>query len=189
MSHRKNADAYFLKANRADVPSLLEDKQMSIHREQVRKKREVMERVVEIMRVIGKRGLSYRADRNEAAYGLKEKAVDDGNFLELILLLKKYDVPLKEHLDDCIQNSEHQHETGGRGRGALLTLLSKTTVNKIIEIICGLIQQLIAGEVSKAGMFSIQLDTTQDITFYLSFLLFAAPLRLHHLITICQHGV
>lgn len=42
-------------------------------------------------------------------------------------------------------------------------LLSKKTV-KIIEIICGLIQQLIAGEVSKAGMFSIQLDTTQDIT-------------------------
>lgn len=154
MAHRKNAD----------VPSLLEDKQMSIHREQVRKKREVMERVVEIIRVIGKRGLSYRADKNEAAYSLKEKAVDHGNFLELILLLKRYDVPLQEHVDHCIQKSEHQHETGGRGRGALLTLLSKTTVNKIIELISGLIQQSIAGEVSKAGMFSIQLGTTQDIS-------------------------
>lgn len=109
-----------------------------------------------LARVIGKRGLSYRAEKNEAAYSLKEKAVDHGNYLELILLLKRYDVSLKEHADDCIQKSEHQHETGGRGRGALLTLLSKTIVNKIIEIISGLIQQLLVRS-AKQGCFQSSL--------------------------------
>lgn len=39
-SHRDSAEAYLLKANTADVRSLLTETQMSVHREQVRKKRQ-----------------------------------------------------------------------------------------------------------------------------------------------------
>lgn len=53
---------------------------------------------------------------------------------------------------------------GSKGRGSLVTMMSKTTVNKVIEVIRSLIQQTIAAEVKKAGMFSVQLDTTQDLT-------------------------
>lgn len=60
--------------------------------------------------------------------------------------------------------SKMLHETGAKGRGSFVALLSKRTVNKVIDIISLLIQQTIAGEVKKAKMFSIQLDTTQDIT-------------------------
>ncbi len=51
-----------------------------------------------------------------------------------------------------------------KGRGSMVTLMSKTTVNKVIELIRNMIQQKIAVEVTKAGMFSIQIDTTQDLT-------------------------
>ena len=59
--------------------------------------------------MLGKRGLSYRQVENEAAYTLDDNTIDHGNFLELILLLGKYDVCLKEHLDDCIEKSKKLH--------------------------------------------------------------------------------
>lgn len=53
---------------------------------------------------------------------------------------------------------------GTKGRGSLVTMMSKTTVHKVIELIRNMIQQKIAVEVRKAVMFSIQMDTTQDLT-------------------------
>ena len=100
-----------------------------------------MERIIDVIKVLGKRGLAYRRSENEAAYTLEDHTVDHGNFLELILLLGKYDFCLKEHLDSCIENSKKLHLSGGtRGRGSLVTLLSKTTVNSVIDAIHHLIQ-------------------------------------------------
>lgn len=121
-----------------------------------------MERVIDVVKVIGKCGLSYRGHRHEAAYNLENMAVNHGKFLELILLLSKYDVCLQEHVSDCIEKSKKQ--MGSKGRGSLVTMMSKTTANKVTEVIRMLIQQTIAVEVRKAGMFSIQMDTTQDLT-------------------------
>jgi len=42
--------------------------------------------------------------------------------------------------------------------------LSKTTVNYIIDAISQLIKSVIKKETEKAVMYSVQLDTTQDIT-------------------------
>lgn len=69
---------------------------MSSHRKQIRKKRQVLERVVDVVKMIGKRGLSYRS-QNEAAYMLDDCNIGHGNFLEDKVLLSKYDVCLKEH--------------------------------------------------------------------------------------------
>ncbi len=85
-------------------------------------------------------------------------------FLELILLLSKYDACLQAHISECIEKSKKMHESGHKGRGSLLTLLSKTTVNKVISVISLLIQQRISEEVKEAGMYSVQMDTTQDLT-------------------------
>lgn len=165
VTHRESADAYFLRASKADIESLLSTKQMSAHQEQVRKRRQVLERVINVVKVIGKRGLSYRAHRSEAAFNLEDVASDHGNFLELILLLSKYDVCLQEHVSDCKRKSKKLHDSGGRGgRGSLVTLLSKTTVHAVIDTISRAIKETIAKEVREAGMFSVQLDTTQDVT-------------------------
>ncbi len=165
IAHQTCAEAFFLRCSNADISSIFASSQMSAHREQVRKRRQVLERVVDVVKVLGKRGLSYSHMENEAAYTLDDNTIDHGNFLELILLLGKYDVCLKEHLDDCIEKSRKLRQSSGTsGRGSLITLLSKTTVNSVIDTIGHLIQECISKDVQKAGMFSVQLDTTQDIT-------------------------
>uniref|UniRef100_A0AAQ5XSS1 DUF4371 domain-containing protein n=1 Tax=Amphiprion ocellaris TaxID=80972 RepID=A0AAQ5XSS1_AMPOC len=164
MAHRQCAEAYFLNCSRASIGHLLEGRQLTGHREQVKKRRQVLERVVEVVKVIGKRGLSYRQEHNEAAYTLDNDSIDHGNFLELIILLGKYDVCLKEHLSSVIEKSKQIHASGTQGRGSLITLLSKTTVNAVIDAIKHLIEESISADIKKAGMFSVQLDTTQDIT-------------------------
>ncbi|KAJ8263890.1 hypothetical protein GJAV_G00142760 [Gymnothorax javanicus] len=163
-AHPTCAEAFFLRCSKSNISSLFTGSQMSAHREQVKKRRQVLERVVDVVKVLGKRGLSYRHVENEAAYTLNDNTIDHGNFLELIVLLGKYDICLREHLDDCVEKSRKMHQSSGsRGRGSLITLLSKTTVNSVIDALGHLIQESIARDVQKAGMFSVQLDTTQDI--------------------------
>lgn len=164
MAHRQCAEAYLLNCSRANISHLLEGSQLAGHRELVKKRCQVLERVVEVVKVIGKRGLSYRSEHNEAAYLLDNNSLDLGNFLELIILLGKYDVCLKEHLNNIIEKSKQIHASGTQGRGALVTLLSKTTVNSVIDAIKTLIEERISEDIRKAGMFSVQLDTTQDVS-------------------------
>lgn len=45
-----------------------------------------MFRIIETIKLIGKRGLSYRGSGNsEAAYNLFDETIDHGNFLELLI--------------------------------------------------------------------------------------------------------
>lgn len=119
-----------------------------------------MERVV---KVIGKCGLSCSGDKEEAGYSLENIAVNHCNVMELILLLSRYDICLQQHVKTCIENIKKQYETCVKGRGALVTLLSKETFNKAVVVISQLIKVTIA-EVRQAVMFSVQIDTTQDIS-------------------------
>lgn len=64
---------------------------------------------VEVVRVIGKRGLSYRQEENEAAYALDDDGLDHGIFLKRIISLGKYDVCLTEHLSNVIEKSKKVH--------------------------------------------------------------------------------
>lgn len=129
----------------------------------MRKGRQVLGRVKDVVKVLGKRGLSYRQVENEAAYTFDDNTIHRGNFMELILLLAKYDVCLWEHVHDCIEKSKRL-STGTRVRGSLITLLCKMSVNSVIDTLGRLVQESIASDVHKAGMFSVQLDATQDIT-------------------------
>lgn len=162
--HRDSADAYFLLAKRADIKSLLADKQMSLHHEQVKKKHQGMERIIDVIKVIGKCGLSYRGDKAEAAYTLEDTAVNHGNFLELVILLSCYDLCLQQHISSCIEQSKKHHDTGAKGRGSLVTLLSKDIVGKVVDALSQVIKGTISDEVREAGLFSVQIDTTQDVT-------------------------
>ena len=91
--HRDSAEAYFMKANQADMASH--------HRSD---------------KGHWKCGLSYRGTHFEAAYTWENMALDHGNFLEMILLLSKFDVSLQEHVSKCIKKSESLNETGAKGR-------------------------------------------------------------------------
>lgn len=101
----------------------------------------------------------------DAAYKLENLDIDHRNFLEIILLLSKADLCLKEHLEECINKSKRLHESGAQqGRGSLVTLMSATTVSSVVDTLQHLIQETISSEAEKAGMFSVKIDTMQDIT-------------------------
>lgn len=152
--HRGCAEAYFLTSSKRDVDNLLMGHQMSLRKVQVRKRRQVLERIIDVVKLIGKRGLSYRGSQSEAAYMHKDDTVDHGNFLEMIVLLSKYDVFLKEHFTIYIEKSEKIHHSGSRGgRGSLVTFLSKATVNNIITTIQNIMKMTIASQVQESGMF------------------------------------
>lgn len=124
----------------------------------------VLHRIIDILKLIGKRGLSFRGSI-ESAYTLENENVDHGNFLEILMLLSKYDLTLKNHLNQTIELSKKRHDKVGssRGRGDLISFFSKTTLNYIIDSIRELIISRIADEVNEAKIFTIQIDTTQDI--------------------------
>ena len=119
----------------------------------------MLERVVDVVKLIG---LSYRG-QSEATYTLDDTSIDHGIFLELIIQLRKYDICLKEHLSECIEKSKQLHQARAKGRGYFITLLSKNTVNAVITTIQRIMPETISGEIEKAGMFSVQIHTTQDI--------------------------
>lgn len=163
-SHRLCVDAYILYNNSASVDSLVIYGQSSVRKSQVNARRQILYRIIDVIKLIGKRNLSYRGDQSEAAYTLNDVDVDHGNFLEMIILLGKYDPVLRFHLDTVIVKSAKSHENKSKQGGGNVTFLSKTTVNYIIEAMAELIKQKIASQVREAGIFSVQLDTTQDIT-------------------------
>lgn len=137
---------------------------MFLHHEQVKKKHQVMERILDVVKVIGKCGLSYRGDKAESAYTLENTAVDHGNFLKLLILLSRYDLCLQQDISSCIEQSKIHHDSGAKGRGSLVTLISKDIVNKVVDVLKKVIKSTIADEVREAGMFSVQIDTTQDFS-------------------------
>ena len=150
--------------NSASVDSLLTYGQRNIRKGQVQLRRQILSRVIDVVKLIGKRCLSYRGKENEAAYSLSDPQLDHGNFLEIILLLSKYDATLRAHLDIMIKKSQESHDRGSKQGGGILTFLSKTTVNHVITTIGDLIKEKISAEVNEAGIFSVQVGTTQDIT-------------------------
>jgi len=162
-NHNFCSEAYFLHFQKKDIGNLLFVNQNRLQREEVKKCRQVLDRIINVIKLIGKCGLSIRGKRNEAAYLLNNESVDHGNFLELIILLSKYDVVLNEHLNSVIKTSEKQHNRNSKGRGNLVTFLSHYTTDNIINIISNLIKSTISKKIKEANMFSVLLDTTQDI--------------------------
>lgn len=80
----------------------------------------------------------------------------------LVLLLRKYDICLQEYASDCIEKCKRQ--LGSKASGTLIAMMYKSTTNKVIEVIIMLIQETIVVKERKAGVFSIQMDTTQGLT-------------------------
>ena len=100
----------------------------------------------------------------EAVSTLCHEKVDHGTFLETVLLVKYYNI-LKCHLKNVIkkflQNKPNKHKHNRANRN---TFISKTTVNTIIAIISKLMKEEISNSVREAGIYSVQIDSTQDIT-------------------------
>ncbi|KAL4154375.1 hypothetical protein QTP88_000252 [Uroleucon formosanum] len=93
---------------------------------------------------------------------LDSLSTDHGNFLDILLLLGKYDIHLNDHLKTIIEKSKKAHESGSKGRGGLIIFISNTTLNVIIDSISCIIKNKISDAVREPGMYSVEIDTTQD---------------------------
>lgn len=170
--NRKNhticTDVYIHNANNKSIDYLLFSDQKHKLKEEVKNNRKILERVIEVVKLIGKRGLSYRAAQYESSYSLHDLTLDHGNFLEILLLLKKYDMTLNEHVDKITKSAQEKaawhKSTKVKGRGSSITFISKTTINLIIDVISVLMKRSISSQIQEAEMCSVQLDTTQDVS-------------------------
>ena len=76
-------------------------------------------RVIEVLKLIGEAGMSYRGKRFENAASLSKANVYRGNFLEILRPIAMFDVVFKEHLNEV--ESKVKQESGGRGRSTQRT--------------------------------------------------------------------
>lgn len=169
-THENCVNCHMLKSKGKDIYSLMFTNEGSIRQKNIIERKQVLERIIDVVKLIGKRGLAFRAHRSESvsSLSLENNEADHGNFLEIILLLSKYDAVLKLHLSRVINEKKKYNETSGgigsRGRGCFISLISKSTINQIISASGKLIQDSILLDIQEAGIFSLQIDTTQDIT-------------------------
>jgi len=134
---------------------------MSKRAKEVETKRKVLDRLISIILFIGRQGIPYRG-KQEGIYSLNENG-NHGNFLELVKLVSNYDSILKQHIDLSIELSEKNKSK--KGRGSLITFLSKHFINeKLIIPIGKSIQNCIVNEIKESKKFSIMIDSTQDIS-------------------------
>lgn len=76
----------------------------------VTKNRNILQRVIDVVKLIGKRSLRYRGHRNEGTDSLNDSTLNHSNFLDISLLLKKCDVVLSEHIDLITKNASANHK-------------------------------------------------------------------------------
>lgn len=172
-THIEAVDAFMLMKTKKSLPDLLFEKQMSKRKQEVKERRHVVEAVIDVLKLIGKQGLSFRG-KVESAHTLDDESVNHGNFLEIILMLKKYDAILEKHLSNVITKSKiHQSKKPNKnqeqkkiskGRGGQVTFLSNNTIGNIFKFIKEEIKRKICEEVKLAGKYSILMDTTIDVS-------------------------
>ncbi|KAL4141987.1 hypothetical protein QTP88_004520 [Uroleucon formosanum] len=136
---------------------------LSSHRQKmVELNRKIMTRIVDIVLLIAKQGLAFRGKRNEAAYSMSDLTsnLNQGNFLEIVKLVAKYDPVLQTHINNSMKKS--LIKKGKASHGSCVTFLSKTTLNKILNITGNLIKNKIAKEVIQSEQYSLEVDSTQD---------------------------
>jgi len=165
VSHREAMSAFTAAMCEKDVGTLLDKGLASLNTQERQRRRSIVERITDICLYVGTQGIAYRGKRGENIASLHDPAVNHGNFLELCLLLSKYDPVLKSHIDQCVEIARKRRESGKtKGRGSLVTFMSKTSINRLITVIGSEIQSHIAQEANMAGMYSIQVDSTQDVS-------------------------
>ncbi|GBN25239.1 hypothetical protein AVEN_43454-1, partial [Araneus ventricosus] len=169
-THIRNAQKYISVVKGGTLDDFLATS-LNKKKEEVRKQRNIVMRIIDIIKMLSKQALPFREHRNESAYTLDNDTLNHGNFLATVQLMAKYDPIMAAHVSSVqykseqrIKRLEKQGKTESKGRGGLVTYLSKTTINTLIQIMKNMIQEIISYEVCNAKYYSIQVDSTQDNT-------------------------
>lgn len=161
LGHSQSVQAYFRAVSSENIEAKINIDLTNQRRNDIINNREIVKRIIDIILFISKQHLAYRG-KEESSSSLQNMSpkINRGNFLELCLLLAKYDNVMKTHINKI----SVQKQDSKKGRGSHLTFLSKSFVNKIIFVLVGFIKEKISSEIQKAKKFSVQIDSTQDVS-------------------------
>lgn len=166
LSHSDATSCYLINKFERNVQNLINTERELV----VKNNREIVHRVINIILLLSKQNIGFRGKRHEAAYDLNDLQNNHGNFLEVVNFLSTYDPIMRVHIDKVSKKSaqmkkiREENKSQKHGRGSLITFLSKTTIRNIIVLMGNIIQKAIAADVVAAGLFSLEVDSTQDIT-------------------------
>jgi hypothetical protein len=100
-THIKNLELFFIFDSNKDIISYF-SKAREIKLREVQNNRNILERIIKTIKMIGKRDLSYRG-ANEASYTLDNDSLDHGNLLEILMIISKFDPVLNNHVQNRIE--------------------------------------------------------------------------------------
>ncbi|KAE9528830.1 hypothetical protein AGLY_012405 [Aphis glycines] len=165
--HNETIQSFIQASNHNSIEHLVNRNMMNLNRKQVNDNIHVLEQVFKIVKLLAKQNLAYRGtSNNEALYNFDDESnlyANKGNFLELVHFASEQDAVLNNHLNLAIKRSKKRKQsTSTKERGSLVTLLSKTTVNKVIIAIGQSMKNIMKKELGDQ-IFSTQVDSTQDI--------------------------
>ena len=110
----------------------------------------VLERVVEVIKFLSERGLSFRG--HDEILGSRH----NGNYLGAFELISKFDSFLAAHIE---KQRVLQEENRGR---RTISYLSSTICNEFIQLMAKMVLKVIISEVQSAKYYSISIDSTPD---------------------------
>jgi len=165
--HNEAVQSFIQASNHNSIEHLVNRSMINLNRKQVNDNIHVLEHVFRIVKLLAKQNLAYRGtSNNEALYKFYDESnlyKNKGNFLELVRFASEQVAVLNNHLNVAIKHSKKRKQsTFTKGRGSLVTLLSKTTVNKVIIAIGQSMKKRMRKKLGDQ-IFSIQVDSTQDI--------------------------
>ena len=173
-THSANVDAFMVYKSECMIANLRNDTLVSQRLVEVNHRRNVLTRVIEAIKLIGKSGLVTRGKRNEAVYKLFDDSINHGNFLEIIKIIERFDATLQSRLTTVAEKStiamkkhnakKDEKKSKKRGRGSLVAFLSKTIISKLIGIMRDIIKRAISKEIQEAKIFFVEINTTQDVS-------------------------
>ncbi|XP_065320195.1 zinc finger MYM-type protein 1-like [Gordionus sp. m RMFG-2023] len=169
--HISAVEAYLRSSKNKSFDNSISIKILNEKNRQIYSNVHIIKQIFEIIKFLGKQNLPYRGSNvTETLSHFVNENLNHGNFLEMIRIISKNDQILRDHLEKAILKSKRRKKKlklseKSKGRGSLITLLSKTTVNKVIDVVLDQIRNLIKKEIGNKR-FSLQMDSTQDISVY-----------------------
>lgn len=142
-AHRELQNKFVITKLRILKNSTVINEQLRAQKNEVIKNRESLKRFLDIILFLAKQNLPLRG---HLEYG---DSNNKGNFLELVNLIKKYDVTLAEHLSNTSKVSKYT---------------SPTIQNELLHFISTEVLTKIVSEIRNARYYSLIVDSTLDIT-------------------------
>ena len=132
---------------RLDKGKAVDAEQVRAYECQVQKNRKVVSRLIDVTLFLAKQNLALRGHRENMRTADTER--NDGNFLELVRLISKYDSVLAAHLSEQTSHAMY---------------LSPRVQNELIQCLRNSVESVIMKEVHEAGCFTIIADSAIDIS-------------------------